>query len=90
MKDSGNETKDEYLKTLSEVELRNYKARLTLQSYQLTVLTDVTPFVELITPVPLLFILAEDDFLPGQREAYNVAKEPKSLVTVKGQNLVKE
>ncbi|KIX00286.1 uncharacterized protein Z518_10425 [Rhinocladiella mackenziei CBS 650.93] len=84
VKDSGDDAKREYLETLSEAELRNYKARLTLQSYQPTVLADVTPLIELIAPIPLRFIIAEDDFLPGQREAYNAAKDPKSLVTIGG------
>ena len=84
VKPVGDEFKAEFIKSLSKAELRNYKGDLTLQTYQPTTLTDVTPLVELIAPTPLLFILAENDLLPGQKEAYNVAKEPKSLVTVSG------
>lgn len=84
VKEAGDDAKREYLESLGAAELRNYKARLTLQSYQPTVLTDVTPLIELIAPIPLVFIIAEDDFLPGQREAYNAAKDPKSLVTIGG------
>lgn len=77
-------SKRAYLDSLSEAHLRNYSGRITLQSYQPTVLIDVTPLVELIAPTPILFIVADSDYLPGQREAYQAAKEPKSLVTVKG------
>jgi fermentation-respiration switch protein FrsA (DUF1100 family) len=84
VKQSGDDAKAAYLEALSADELRNYKARITLQSFQLTTLVDVIPLLDSIAPTPILFVLAEQDFLPGQREAYNAAKEPKSLVTVGG------
>lgn len=84
VKESGDDAKIEYLESLSAAERRNYKARLTLQSFQSTMLTNVIPLIELIAPTPVRFIIAEDDFLPGQREAYDAAKDPKSLVTIKG------
>ncbi|KAJ4508464.1 hypothetical protein HRR83_007402 [Exophiala dermatitidis] len=43
-----------------------------------TTLMDVTPLEPLIAPTPVRFILADKDFLPGQREAYQAVKEPKS------------
>lgn len=84
VKESGDDAKIEYLQSLSVDQLRNYKPRITLQSFQPTTFTDVTSLVALISPVPVLFILAEQDYLPGQREAYEAAKEPKSLVTIGG------
>jgi len=84
VKASGDDVKDAFIKGLSDAETRNYKGHLTFQSYQPTALVDVTPFVELIAPTPVLFILAEQDLLPGQREAHNAAKDPKSLVTIPG------
>ncbi|CAM1511817.1 Fc.00g093300.m01.CDS01 [Cosmosporella sp. VM-42] len=84
VKATGDDIKDSFVKQLTEAELRNYKGRLTLQTYQATTLVDITPFVELISPTPICFILADEDFLPGQREAYNMAKVPKSLVEIKG------
>ncbi|EXJ66967.1 uncharacterized protein A1O5_09613 [Cladophialophora psammophila CBS 110553] len=64
--------------------LGNYHGQITLQSYQPTALVDVTPLMELISPTPLLFILAEEDYLPGQRDAFAAANEPKSMVTISG------
>ncbi|KIV77072.1 hypothetical protein PV11_08908 [Exophiala sideris] len=84
VKASGDDVKKAFIEGLSKAELRNYDGRLTLQTYQPTVLTDVTTFMGLISPAPLRVILAEEDFLPGQREAYEEAREPKSLVMVKG------
>ncbi|KAJ9602581.1 hypothetical protein H2200_012774 [Cladophialophora chaetospira] len=84
VKPKGDDVKAAFIGGLSEDERRNYSGRVTLQSYQPNALLDVTPGVELIAPTPLLFILAEQDFLPGQKEAYQAAKEPKSLVTVGG------
>lgn len=84
VKPAGDDLKAEFIASLSEAELRNYKGDLTLQTYQPTTMIDITPLIELIAPTPLLFILAESDFLPGQREAYDAAGKPKSLVTVNG------
>ncbi|KEF60916.1 uncharacterized protein A1O9_02480 [Exophiala aquamarina CBS 119918] len=84
VKEANDEVKKAYVEQLSQEETRNYKGRLTLQSYKPTVFTDVTPFIEMIAPTPLLFILAEKDFIPGQREAFETAKDPKLLVTIPG------
>ncbi|MCJ1472176.1 hypothetical protein MMC13_000823 [Lambiella insularis] len=81
---SGDDVKDAFIKQLNEAETRNYKGRVTFQTYQPTTLVDVTPFVELLAPTPVLFILAEQDALAGQKEAYHAAKQPKSLVTIPG------
>ena len=84
VKPTGDDIKGAFIGQLSEAEAKNYTGRLTLQTYQPTTLVDVTPFVELIAPTPVHFILADQDFLPGQKEAYQAAKEPKSLVTIPG------
>jgi uncharacterized protein len=84
VKPVGDDVKKAFIASLNETERRNYNGKLTLQTYQPTALIDAIPFVEQISPIPLLFILAEQDFLPGQREAFEAAKEPKSLVTVGG------
>lgn len=84
VKPAGDDVKAGFIASLSEKELRNYNGLLTLQTYQPNVLTDVRSMVGLITPTPLLFILAEEDFLPGQYEAFDLAQEPKSLVKVHG------
>jgi dienelactone hydrolase len=74
----------EHQATWGDAELRNYKARITLQSYQPTALLDMTPFMPLISPAPLRMIIADEDPLPGQREAFEAALEPKSLLEFKG------
>ena len=84
VKPAGDEVKDAFIKQLTDAEARNYTGNVTLQTYQATTLVDVTPFVELIAPTPVLFILPEQDVLPGQKEAYHAAEEPKSLVTIPG------
>ncbi len=84
VKPVGDDVKAAFLEGLSDEEKRNYSGRITFQSYQPTALADVVSIVERIAPTPVLFILAEEDFLPGQKEAYHAAKEPKGLVTIKG------
>ncbi|KAK5676966.1 hypothetical protein LTS10_010730 [Elasticomyces elasticus] len=84
VKASGDSAKAAFIAGLSEGDKRNYSGRVTLQSYQPTTLVDITPLIEVISPTPVLFILADQDFLPGQKEAYHAAKEPKSLVTIGG------
>lgn len=84
VRSSGDDAKAAFINQLSEAEAANYAGRVTLLSYQPTTLIDVTPFMERIAPTPLLFILAEQDLLPGQRRAYQAAKEPKTLTTVAG------
>lgn len=85
VKPVGDDAKDAYIKQLSDDERRNYKGQLTLQTYQTTVLTDVIPLIaQIATTTPIRFILADQDFLPGQQEAYQATREPKSLVRIKG------
>lgn len=84
VKPVGDDVKAAFIKQLSSAESRNYSGRITFQSYSPTTLIDVTPFVELLAPTPILFILAEQDFLPGQSEAYEAAKSPKWLARVPG------
>jgi fermentation-respiration switch protein FrsA (DUF1100 family) len=82
--DYGNNEFTEYRATWGEKERRNYKGRVTLQSYQPTILIDVMPFMEMIAPTPLLMLIADGDIVPWQREAFEAALEPKSLVEFKG------
>lgn len=84
VRQSGEDSKIAFLDTLNDAERRNYKGRVTIQSYYPTSLVDITPLFDLLRPIPILFILAEDDHLSGQREAYEAIKEPKSLVFIKG------
>lgn len=84
VKPTGDDVKAAFIEGLNDAERRNYSGRVTFQSYQPTALWDVIPAVEFIAPTPVLFILAKQDFLPGQRDAYHAAKEPKSLVMVGG------
>ena len=84
VKPSGDDVKAAFINRLSEAENRNYSGRITLQSYQPTTIVDVTPFATLLAPTPVLFILAESDFLAGQKEAYEAAKSPKWLARVPG------
>ncbi|KAK5170542.1 uncharacterized protein LTR77_005130 [Saxophila tyrrhenica] len=76
--------KHEMLETLSEEEKRNYTGMVTLQSYAPTVLADITPLIKQLGPTPVRFILAKEDPVPGQRDAFEAAQEPKSLVEVEG------
>ncbi len=82
--DGGDDGSGEYQATFGDEEMRNYQGRITLQSYQPTVLTDMTPLMELIAPTPLRMLIADGDTLPGQREAFEAAREPKSLMELKG------
>ena len=81
----GSDTGDgEYQATWGEEERRNYKGRVTLQSYQPTILADITPLMSQIAPTPLLMLIADNDVLPAQHEAFESALEPKSLVELPG------
>ena len=74
----------EYQATWGEEERRNYKGRVTLQTYRPTALTDMTALMPLIAPTPLLMLIADNDVLPGQKEAFDAALEPKSLIELNG------
>jgi len=74
----------EYQSTWGEAERRNYQPRITLQSFQPTVLSDMTPLMAQISPTPLRMLIADGDFLPAQREAFEAALEPKSLLEFEG------
>ncbi len=74
----------EYQATWGQEERRNYQGRVTLQTYRPTALTDMTALMPLIAPTPLLMLIADNDVLPGQRQAFDAAREPKSLVELKG------
>lgn len=84
VKPTGDDVKAAFIEGLSDDEKRNYSGRVTFQSYQPTALADVVSIVGNIAPTPVLFILAEEDFLLGQKEAYAAAREPKGILTIKG------
>lgn len=84
IKASNDEKKALFIDSLTAEEKRNYSGSITLQSYKLTVMTNVIAWIKHIPSIPLLFILAEEDSLPGQKDAYNAANEPKELVVIKG------
>jgi hypothetical protein len=76
--------KHEFFDQCSKEELKNYTGQVTLQSYKPTVLTDVTPLLRGLGQTPVQFILAKDDPVPGQRQAFEAVQSPKSLVEVEG------
>ena len=82
--DNDDAADQEYQATWGAEERRNYKGRVTLQTYRPTALTDMTALMPLIAPTPLLMLIADNDVLPGQKEAFNAALEPKSLVELNG------
>ena len=82
--DDDDSADQEYQSTWGEEERRNYKGRVTLQTYRPTALTDMTALMPLIAPTALLMLIAGNDVLPGQKEAFDAALEPKSLVELKG------
>lgn len=84
----GTETAD-FFATLTDEDKRNWKGRLTLRSYEPNVASNARPFMPMISPTPLLMVLAERDVitpLPGQLDAYAAAHEPKALFWLDGRH----
>jgi uncharacterized protein len=78
-----------FFATLTESDKKNWKGRLTVRSYEPNVASNALPFMPMISPTPLLMILAEHDVitpLPGQLDAYAAAHEPKELFWLKGRH----
>lgn len=78
-----------FFESLSEEQKRNWKARLTLRSYEPSVASSARPFMGMISPTPLRMILVEDDVITPtalQLEAYEAALQPKSLVLLPGRH----
>ena len=68
-----------------EVELRNYKSRLTLRSFEPTIAHEITHLMRLIAPKPLRMVLTEGDVMfDAQMKAFDAALEPKSLIVLPG------
>jgi fermentation-respiration switch protein FrsA (DUF1100 family) len=66
-----------------------WENRVTVESLETGMYYDPTEFIELIAPVPLLLIIADDDVVTptaGQKKAFERALEPKSLIVVPGQH----
>lgn len=84
----GNETSDYYTR-LSDEERKNWKARVTLRSYEPTVASSALPFMSLIAPTPLLMLVLDSDVIaptPSQLAAFEQALEPKKLVILPGRH----
>ncbi|MHB1809773.1 MAG: alpha/beta hydrolase [Solirubrobacteraceae bacterium] len=78
-----------FFESLSVEQKRNWKARLTLRSYEPTVASSARPFMAMISPAPLRMILVEEDIITPtalQLEAYQAALQPKSLVLLPGRH----
>ena len=68
-----------------EAELRNYKNRLTLRSFEPTIAHEITHLMRLISPKPLMMVLTEGDTMfAAQKEAFDAALEPKTLIVLPG------
>ena len=68
-------------------EKRNWNPRVTLRSFEVTILDDILPLMAKIAPTPLRMILTDQDTLcstPRQLEAFAAAGEPKSLMVLPG------
>ncbi len=78
-----------FFATLTDADKKNWKGRLTLRSYEPNVASSAQPFMAMISPTPLLMVLAERDVitpLPGQLDAYAAAHEPKALRWLDGRH----
>ncbi len=76
-----------YWATFGDAEKRNWNPRITLRSFEVTVLDDILPLMAKIAPTPLRMILTDQDTLcstPRQLEAFAAAGEPKSLMVLPG------
>jgi hypothetical protein len=75
----------ERLLAFGDEELRNYKSRLTLRSFEPTVAHEIAHLMSLISPKPLRMVLTEQDIqYASQIEAFDAALEPKSLIVLPG------
>jgi len=85
MEPGPNDEVRERLLAFGEAELRNYKDRITIRSFEPTVAHEVMHLMTLIAPKPLRMVVTEQDTLyAGQIEAFNAALEPKSLIVLPG------
>jgi hypothetical protein len=76
-----------YWATFGDAEKRNWNPRITLRSFEATVIDDILPLMAKIAPTPLRMILTDQDTLcstPRQLEAFAAAGEPKSLMVLPG------
>jgi len=65
----------------------NWKNQVTVESLEINAEYAPTKYIHLISPTPLLMIVASDDIVVPtkfQKEAFDRAREPKKLVEVKG------
>ncbi len=76
-----------YWASWGDEERRNFKARVTVRSFEPNVVDDIRHLMERVSPTPLRMVLASDDDqcpFNEQLEAYRAALEPKSLVALPG------
>ncbi len=76
-----------FLESLTQRDRDAWPARLTLRSYEPSIASNARPYMHMIAPTPLLMIVADADTttpLPMALDAYAAAREPKSLLYVKG------
>lgn len=77
----------EWFKTTGETIAPNWKNEVTLETMEAFLEYDPAGLIELISPTPLLMIVAENDVLTPTDlaiEAYQKAMEPKELVILPG------
>jgi pimeloyl-ACP methyl ester carboxylesterase len=75
----------ERLLAFGDEELRNYKSRLTLRSFEPSIAHEIAHLMSLISPKPLRMVLTEQDIqFTSQVAAFDAALEPKSLIVLPG------
>ncbi len=77
----------DYWASWGDEERRNFKARVTVRSFEPSVLDDIRHLMSRISPTPLRMVLASDDDqcpFEDQLLAYQAAHEPKSLLALPG------
>jgi len=66
-----------------------WQNRVTVESMEAGMYYDPTAFIQLISPVPLLMLVASDDIVTPtavERKAFERAGEPKRLIVVPGRH----
>lgn len=67
----------------------NWRNQVTVESLEIHQEYGVTHYIHLISPTPMLMIIASDDIVTpteNQKKAFERAREPKKLIVVKGRH----
>jgi fermentation-respiration switch protein FrsA (DUF1100 family) len=67
----------------------NWKNQVTVDSLEINAEYAPTAYIHLISPTPLLMIIASDDIVTpteAEKQAFERAREPKKLIVVKGRH----